>query len=182
MKRNKLNVFAVMFLTACVAFSLGTDTAYAYDDFGRMVHHIESTYHVHRNYRFIMGFAGLVVKFSHVGGVKNFKAAIFENQNFMNTTSDGKIDDIARHAIQDGWQPVVQSFSHRSGEHNYVFARPEGKDLKLLILNLEHNEANVIQVKVDPKKLDQFLDENVINHHQHRERPPDVNDAMLSFR
>jgi hypothetical protein len=129
-----------------------------------------------------MGFAGLVVKFSHVGGVKNFKAAIFENQNFMNTDADGKIDDIARHAIQDGWQPVVQSFSHRSGEHNYVFARPEGKDLKLLILNLERNEANVIQVKVDPKKLDQFLDENVINHHHHREPTPDVSEAMMSFR
>jgi len=46
----------------------------------------------------------------------------------------------------------------------------------------ERNEANVIQVKVDPKKLDQFLDENVINHHQHRERTPDVSEAMMSFR
>ena len=182
MKRNKLNVFAVLFLTACVAFACGTDTAYAYDDFGRMVHHIEATYHVHRSHRFLLGCAGFVVKFWHVGGVKSLKLAAFEDQQFTVHQDDGKIDEIARHAIENGWQPVVQSFSHRSGEHNYVLARTEGKDLKLLILNLESNEANVVQVKVDPKKLDQFLDENVINHHQHREPAPDVSDAMMSFR
>jgi hypothetical protein len=181
-KRNKLNVFAVIFLAGCVAFSLGSDTVFAYDDFGRMVHHIESTYHAHRSYRFIMGFAGLAVKCWHVGGVKNFKAAIFENQNFINTDRDSKIDDIARHAIDEGWQPVVQSFSRRSGEHTYVLTRPDGRDLKFLILNLERTEANVIQVKVDPKKLDQFMEENVVNHHHQRERPREVDDAIMSFR
>jgi hypothetical protein len=180
-KRNKLNTFAAIFLAACVAFSLGTDTAFAYDDFGRMVHHIESTYHAHRSHRFIMGFAGLVVKCWHVGGVKSFKAAIFENQNFMKTGDDTKIDAIARHAEEDGWQPMVRSFSRRSGEHNYIFVRTEGKDLKMLILNLEQNEANVIQVKVDPQKLDEFMEENVANHHR-RQHEPDLNSAMMSFR
>ncbi len=179
MKRNKLYVFSVIFMAGCVAFSIGTDTAYAYDDFGRMVHHIEATYHVHRSHRFIMGFAGLVVKFWHVGGVKNFKAAIFEDQQFR-LHEDGKIDEIARHAMENGWQPMVQSFSRRSGEHNYILVRTEGKDLKMLILNLEPNEANVIQMKLDPDKLDKFLDENVVNHH--REPSHDVDSAMMSFR
>ena len=80
-----------------------------------------------------MGFAGLAVRCWHVGGVKNFKAAIFENQNFMNTDSDSKIDDIAqarnsRRLATGG----AEFFSWLPGEHNYVFARPEGKDLKLL--------------------------------------------------
>ena len=69
----------------------------------------------------------------------------------------------------------------RSGEHNYIFVRTEGKDLKMLILNLEQNEANVIQVKVDPQKLDEFMEENVANHHR-RQHEPDLNSAMMSFR
>src|SRR5215472_3018362 len=32
------------------------------DDFGKIIHSIESNYHVHRNYRFVMGFAGFMVK------------------------------------------------------------------------------------------------------------------------
>jgi cupin superfamily acireductone dioxygenase involved in methionine salvage len=121
------------------------------------------------------------VKCWHVGGVKSFKAAIFENQNFMNTGNDTKIDAIARHAEEDGWQPMVRSFSRRSGEHNYIFVRTEGKDLKMLILNLEQNEANVIQMKVDPQKLDEFMEENVTNHH-HRQHEPDLDSTMMSFR
>jgi hypothetical protein len=34
--------------------------ALAADDFGRIVHHIETQYHVHRQHRLAMGFAGLV--------------------------------------------------------------------------------------------------------------------------
>lgn len=35
--------------------------------------------------------------------------------------------------------------------------------MKLLVVNVEPTEADVIQVKVDPDKLEQFLDENM--HH-----------------
>ena len=183
MKRNKLNIFAVLFLAACAAVSLGTDTAFAYDDFGRMVHHIESTYHVHRSNRFVLGCAGLVVKFWHVGGVKNLKVAMFEDQHFALRADDVKIDEIASHAMENGWQPMVRSFSRRSGEHNYVLVRQEGKDLKMLILNLEPNEANVVQVKVDPEKLEKFMDDNVGNHRAHHgDAASDVQSMVMSFR
>lgn len=83
-KWTKLNVFAVVFFTACVTLSFSPDLVYA-DDFGRIVHHIEASYHVHRNYRFLMGFAGIAVKFWHVGGVKSMKIAIFEDQHLDGT-------------------------------------------------------------------------------------------------
>lgn len=41
--------------------------------------------------------------------------------------------------------------------------------MKLLVVNVEPTEADVIQVKVDPDKLEQFLDENMHHsgHHEH---------------
>ena len=148
-----------------MALSLRTDVVYA-DDFGRIVHHIEASYHVHRNYRFLFGFAGLVVRCSHIGGVKSLKMAYFENQHLDGTNTDKELDGIIARAGESGWRPMVRSVSRRSGEHVYIYAQNASNDLKLLVVNVEPDEAEVIQVKVDPKRLEEFIDENV-HHHGH---------------
>jgi len=168
MQRNKLNLVAVVFFAVCLVFALNSETVFAYDDFSQIADHIEASYHVHRNYRFAMGFAGLVVKCWHVGGVKSFKGALFEDQH-LNSVSDATLDEIVQHASQSNWRPVVRSYSRRSGDHTYIYAQDAGKDPKLLIVNVEPNEAAVIQVKVDPAKLDEFLNENMGNgRHMHK--------------
>ncbi|MGH9571184.1 MAG: hypothetical protein ACRD4F_16175, partial [Candidatus Angelobacter sp.] len=172
---NKLNLFAALFCAACVALTVGTEAVHA-DDFGNIVHQIEAGYHVHRSHRFLMGCAGLVVKFWHVGGVKSLKLAIFEDQHLQAAGArdaagaqdgavvqdaaqdaaadvDRKLDEIVQRAGH-GWQPVVRSFSRHSGDRTYIYAQEAGKDLKLLLVNVESSEAEVIQVKVDPQRLD----------------------------
>src|SRR5262249_46845732 len=134
-----------------------------------IVHHIEARYHVHRNHRFILGFAGLVVKFWHVAGVKSVKVALFENQRIAGSGSDAELDEIVQAAGGSGWQPGVRSFARKSGEHTYVYARYVGNDLKLLVVNVEPSEAVVAQVKLNPDKFIQFIDN-------------DVNGGMLSAR
>jgi hypothetical protein len=175
---NKLNVFAVVFLAGCVAVSLKPDVVYA-DDFGRIVHHIEASYHVHRNHRFLMGCAGMVVKFWHVGGVKSLKLAVFEDQHLDGTQTDTELDEIVQRASQSSWHPMVRSYSRHDGEHTYIYAQEAGKDLKLLVVSVEPNEAAVVQVKLNPDKLAQFLDENV-GHSGRRGRS--AMDGVMSFR
>ncbi|MGH9571254.1 MAG: hypothetical protein ACRD4F_16535, partial [Candidatus Angelobacter sp.] len=145
---------------------------------------------------FLMGCAGLVVKFWHVGGVKSLKLAIFEDQHLQAAgvrdaagAQDGagardaadvdrKLDEIVQSAGH-GWQPLVRSYSRHSGDHTYIYAQEAGKDLKLLLVNVESSEAEVIQVKVDPQRLDQFIDENV--HHARRHGSSAGNAAMSFF-
>jgi hypothetical protein len=149
--------------------------AFADDDFGRIVHHIEANYHVHRQHRWVMGLAGFTVKFWHVAGVKSFKGAIFENQRFTNAASDTRFDELVRAAMDSGWQPLVQSWDRHSGERTYIYAQEvsskKGSDMKLLVVNLESNEAVVLQVKVDPKKLNDFIEETNAGHHRNRPMP-----------
>jgi hypothetical protein len=38
-------------------------------------------------------------------------------------------------------------------------------------VSLESNEAVVLQVKVDPKKLDEFIEETSAGHHRNRPMP-----------
>jgi len=155
MKRNKINFAAAVF-SCGVLLWLSPGQAFA-DDFGRIVEHIEARYHVHRQHRFALGLAGMVVKFWHAGGVHDFKAAVFEDQRFIQTATDAKFDEIVESATHSGYQPLVQSYSRRSGEHTFIYARNSGKNLKLLIVNLEPDEAAVIQVTLDPDRLNQVF-------------------------
>jgi hypothetical protein len=145
--------------------------AFAKDDFGKIVHHIEANYRVHRQHRFVMGLAGFTVKFWHFAGVKSLKGAIFENQSFANAASDTRFDEIVRAAMDSGWQPLVQSWDRHSGERTYIYAQDLGKDVKVLLVNLESSEAVVLQVKVDSKKLNDFIEEASAGHHRNRQTP-----------
>ncbi len=139
----------------------GTGTASAQnDDFERIVHHIESRYHAHRNYAFLMALAGLTVKAWQGSGVKDVKIAYFEDQQVLQTASDRELDELVQAVGHSGWQPMVKSVSRRRGNHVYIYASTEGKDLRLLIVNVEPNEAEVVQVKLDPRKLDEFLNDH----------------------
>jgi len=162
------------FTFACLvvaAFLMPAQSAFARDDFGRIVHHIEVNYHVHRQHRWVMGLAGFTVMFWHIAGVKSFKGAIFENQPFVNAASDTRFDEVVRAAMDSGWQPMVQSWDRHSGERTYIYAQDLGKDMKVLVVSLESNEAVVLQVKVDPKKLNDFIEETNGGHHRNRPLP-----------
>jgi hypothetical protein len=167
-RNNKSFTFVCMLMT--VAFLVSAQNAFARDDFGKIVHHIEANYHVHRQHRFVMGLAGFTVKFWHIAGVKSLKGAIFENQRFTNAASDTRFDEVVRAAMDSGWQPLVQSWDRHTGERTYIYAQDLGKDMKVLVVTLESNEAIVLQVKVDPTKLDEFIEETSPGGH-HRDRP-----------
>jgi hypothetical protein len=162
----------LMFGVIVAALLLPAQGAFARDDFGKIVHHIEANYHVHRQHRFVMGLAGFTVKFWHIAGVKSLKGAIFENQPFVNAASDTRFDEIVRASMDSGWQPLVQSWDRHTGERTYIYAQDLGKHLKVLVVNLESNEAVVLQVKVDPKKLNDFIEETSAgSHHRNHSAP-----------
>lgn len=168
-------------------FSLSAGKAYASDDFGKIVHHIEARYQVHRQHRFILGFAGMVVKVWHVAGVKSVKIAMFEDQRFINTATDAELDEIVQRAGGHGWQPMVRSYSRRSGDHSFIYAREAGRDLQLLVVNVQPSEAVVVQVKVNPERLLQVMDgdgEGIFNGskrhgHERNLRPAKPNEVEV---
>jgi hypothetical protein len=167
---KKKNKFFLLALSLAAASLFTAQPAFAADDFGKIVHHIEVSYHTHRHYRWAMGLAGFTVKFWHVGGVKNFKGAIFENSDFAGNGSDKRLDEVVRAAMDSGWQPMVQSYDRHSGERTYIYAQYLGKDMKVLLVNLEQEEAVVIQVKINPDKLSDFVKE-ASSSHGGRNRP-----------
>ncbi|MBZ5531028.1 MAG: hypothetical protein LAO20_06325 [Acidobacteriia bacterium] len=178
MKTSSIRRATVLVSALSAMLGLGSGRAYG-DDFGNIVHHIEARYQVHRNHRFILGVAGLAVKVWHVAGVKNVKIALFENQRLRNSGMDKELDEIVQRAGGNGWQPMVRSYSRRSGEHTFIYAKDTGagknEDLQLLVVSVQPSEAVVVQVKVNPDKLFQVIDgDNVFSsgrRHKKDRRP-----------
>ncbi len=128
-------------------------------EFGVLVHYVESHYKVHRQYRFILSFASFAVNIARPYGVKGMKLAIFENEKISAANADDQdFPSVVKAGLAEGWQPMVRVWSRRNGERTVIFAKPEGKNMKLLIASVEQNEAVVIQVKVNPDKLSQCID------------------------
>ena len=132
-------------------------------EFGLFVRHIGSYYHAHRSHRLLIGFAGglgnVVIKFWRPYGVKNFKLAMFEDQDFSASRDDLDFPAVIRAGINAGWSPLIQVWSRRDGERTYVFARATGKnDVKVLVVTLEQNEAVVVEAKFNPDKLSRAIE------------------------
>jgi hypothetical protein len=92
--------------------------------------------------------------------VKTLKAAIFDEQHLDATELDSRLDELVAHTSAFGWRPLVKSFSRRRGEYDYIYAQTSGKDLKLLVVSVEPDEAVVLEVKLDPFKLSDFINEH----------------------
>ena len=128
-------------------------------EFGTLVHYVESHYHAHRSYRFLLGFASLAVNVARPYGVKGMKLALWENQNISaKSKDDSDFPAVVRAGLADGWQPLVQVWSHRDGERTVIFAKPDGKNMKLLVATVESDEAVVVQMKIDPDRLSECID------------------------
>lgn len=159
---RRISTATLLLLTLCAFCMLAPKRTWAGDDFNNIVHQIESQYHVHQNYHFLMGFAGMVVKCSsHFTGVKNLKMAIFDDQHLV--ASDGSIDEVIQAAGKSGWTPLIRSYSRRTGEHTYIYAQNGDNDMKLLMVVMDPDDTVIMQVKINPRKLSQF-----INQHEHQ--------------
>lgn len=150
MKKSNVLLVALLVLVA--------NTAFARDEFDEIVSHIESHYHVRHNHGFLMAVAGLVVNVSHVG-VKGMRTAIFDDQQLIGS-SDREFDEVMRKTLKAGWRPVVRHYSRRKGECTYIYARAEGKEIKVLVANLDPNDAVVFEARINPKRLEEFINEH----------------------
>lgn len=127
-------------------------------EFGMVVRQIESSYHAKRSHPHLMALAGFVVRVWRPYGVSSVKLALFEEQDFSAAPDGADFASVVQAALTEGWRPLAQVYSRRSGERTVVFAREAGKNLKLLVASVESNEAVVVQLKLNPDKLVRCLD------------------------
>lgn len=149
------------------------------NEFGALVKHIESHYRAKRTRLPFLGLAGLIVKVVHPAGVKGFKLAVFEDQDFSRGVEDSTFESVMSRALGNRWQPLVRVYSRKTGERTYIYAKESGKDLELMVATLEAREAVVMQVKLNPETLAKWLEKpdqmgGLLNVRRNRTRGSEV--------
>lgn len=146
-------------LACMLLFTGAAPSAFSRDDFDAVVRTIESRYHARRISPFLMRVAGLAVKASRPEGVKDLRAAVFEDQDFSPRAGDAEFDRAVRSILERNWSPLVRVWSRRDGEQTQIYSRPSGEDVRLFILTLEPDEAVVTEVRISPKTFSQWMND-----------------------
>ena len=102
-----------------------------------------------------MGFARFVVAVKHPAGTTDFRLAVFER---------GELESLRFSSLTDStvgisWKPMIRVRSLR-GESTNIYARPDRKNVGLLITALNGGTATFVQVQIKPDALIVFLDEH----------------------
>ncbi|MCI0524100.1 MAG: VWA domain-containing protein, partial [Acidobacteria bacterium] len=127
--------------------------------FKDLVKYIETNYRVKKTRIPMLGFANFAVKLIRPAGVKGFKLAVFEDQDFSPRPGAASFDTVMREAYNKDWQPLVQIISRRDGaSRTFIYARNSGKDVQFALAILEDREAVVLEVKFNPDAAARFLE------------------------
>src|SRR5215510_2476849 len=127
--------------------------------FKDVVKHIETNYGAKKVRIPFLGLANFAVKLVRPAGVKGFKLAVFEDQNFSAREGAASFDAVMREAYNKDWQPMVQVSSKRNGaSHTFIYVKSSGKDVQFALAVLEDREAVVLEVKFNPDAAARFLE------------------------
>jgi len=152
--------FKVLFVrTLTIAFLvLSFQSVVRADDFGMIVHNIEKHYHAKQRKIRFMGLAGFAVKMIHPAGVKNFKVAVFDEQDFAVGERDREFERAVAGSLNSKWKPIVRSSDRGSGNRTYVYTHQSGNDIEMLTVTISPRLAVVAQAKVNPDAMARFID------------------------
>src|SRR5215831_1307935 len=153
---RKTFIFAIMIALLVSPSFLALAKGKGFKD---VVKHIETTYGAKKVRIPLLGLANFAVKLVRPAGVKGFKLAVFEDQNFSAREGAASFDAVMRQAYNKDWQPMVQVSSKRDGaSHTFIYVKSSGKDVQFALAALDNREAVVLEVKFNPDAAARFLE------------------------
>jgi plasmid stabilization system protein ParE len=134
-----------------------TPVAASDKEFDAVVRHIEATYKTKRVRIPFMGLARFVVKVAKPEGVKSFKLATFERLATPEPGAAARLGQVLRGSLEPAWRPLVRVRSGRDREQTHVYFREEGRDVKVMVVTVEPEEATVVRVKMGRDALARWM-------------------------
>lgn len=129
------------------------------DDFDMIVKNIESHYKAKKRRIPFLGLAGFFVKIIHPAGVKSFKLAVFDEQDFKPGQRDFEFEQSVKKSINSKkWKPMTRTISRSTGNRAYVYTHQSGKDMEMLTVTFSNRQAIVVQAKINPDAVAKFME------------------------
>jgi hypothetical protein len=126
--------------------------------FKAVAKHLKSRYHARKRSIPFLGLANFAVKIVRPAGVKSFKLVTFERLDRGSAVDGAELNALLRSSLSPEWQPLVKVYSRKNGNQTYVYAREDGKCVKLMVVVIDGEEATLVRVKVNPDTLVAWMD------------------------
>jgi hypothetical protein len=149
--RTKILTVPALLLLAC---TLGAS------EFDWMVRQISRETGVQPVHIPFFGVARFVVHVGHPAGASDLHLAVFEDTHVTPVRFNSMLDS----TVGPAWNPIVRVRS-RNGESTNIYAREEGKHLRLLICTSERTETTLVEVRIQPDRLVEVVEEQRQRHH-----------------
>ena len=121
-------------------------------DFSSIARAIDAQRGVSRVWIPFLGVARLAVIMVAPEGIHDFQLVTFEGTE---NVDPHKLRDIVRTQAGPGFSPLVQTWSRRSNEWSFIYARPvrNSNRLELLVLARDAEDTVLVRVEVDADKV-----------------------------
>lgn len=155
--------FLTRILIAATLMALAPGAALAGDEsFSSVVKHIKSNYHAKQQGFFgFMMLARFAVKIIKPAGVKNFKVTMLTDLDYSRAArpETAEFNSAIRGKIHTAWSPLIQYSSPREKQWTYIYVTEEKKDVKILAVSVQEQQAFVFQMKFSPEMLSEFIND-----------------------
>ncbi len=138
-------------------FSFSASEIYAKkDESEAIVKHLKTKYKAKKVKIPFMWLAKFAVNVVRPAGVKSFSFTLYEDLQFSKETLDMEMQKAMRDALGAEWSPIMRVRS-RGGQQVYMYMREDEKNVRLMMVTIENNQAAVIRAKFNPEKLAEFI-------------------------
>ena len=128
-------------------------------EFRAVVNAIETQYGVHHMRIPMLGFATVCLHVAGTPGTAGLKIAVFENIRRTTEISNESLEQSIESAVGDRWKPLVRVRSRGDGELTMVYTNPDDKELKVLVVAIQVDQATVVQAKVNASQIRRWMRE-----------------------
>lgn len=124
-------------------------------DFDSAVADLESATHVRRTHIPLMGLVSAAGWMYTRGSVNGLRVANLED--IGGRLSQEQFRKLMESHFRTGWSRMVATREFDTGEVTLIYTRPAGEKMEMMIASLERDEVSLVNMKVDGKKLSEWV-------------------------
>lgn len=141
------------------------------DGFDGVVSSIEHTYHARATRIPFMGLVSVISRGATADGVSNLHLAEFDS---FTASLDGEdLSRMVEEKLGPSWARMIRETSRVGHEQTLVYIRPEGSRMGLFVLDADGHELDVVEVSVNPDRLNATIDQYSHHHETQGNQAPD---------
>ncbi|HEX2060328.1 MAG TPA: hypothetical protein VHK90_06275 [Thermoanaerobaculia bacterium] len=128
-----------------------------YADFSAVARAIDDHRGVKRVWIPFLGLARVAVRIVEPQGVHDFQLATFTGAEDIDAR---ELQRILRTKVGPGFKPLVQVWSRKSNEWSFIYARPHGDRIELMVLAHDDEETVLVRVEVNADKVAEAIEQH----------------------